>query len=498
MEAFKKNLFLYIAIVLVPVITGGIYFYHFLVKEDFNNRKAHAEWVASIHQKSWNKFIGQTVTSLKIVSLSAEMNIKNPEKLEPLLRQVQQKDPRYGGLYLLDKRGIELIGSNPLIEENHFSKLAYIQETIKAKDTIISDKGEILANHQRIIGLAVPVMDSDRKLTGILVAHLRIDYFKNLMKIITPNENLLIVNGHLSPILKINLKGTSDLNKNNSVSTPINQLPWSIKVQLPKRNEKEIGKKLSLDLFYLLIISHIFYLLIQYMLLKRKAKRERLQYEAQKLELVGTFAASTAHEIRNPLTGIKGLIQLLSEKYKEPEDKYYFEVIETELQRINEIASEFLILGKPTAEKTEKVNIADIIKELKPLIISEGNIYNVQCYWEITTNAVQVRGIKDHIKQVILNLAKNAFESMNGGGNLTIRLYIDENKCKIEIIDTGIGISKKELEKIFHPFYTSKNTGTGLGLVICKRIIQSMGGSIDIKSQTSIGTTVNISLPLSK
>ncbi|UQX56427.1 ATP-binding protein [Cytobacillus pseudoceanisediminis] len=211
---------------------------------------------------------------------------------------------------------------------------------------------------------------------------------------------------------------------------------------------------------------------------------------------MGTLAASTAHEIRNPLTGIKGLIQLLSEKYTNTHDQYYFSVINDEISRINEIVSEFLILGKPAAQKMETLDLRNIIKELEPLIFSEANLHNVTFESAISDEPVMVECTKDQMKQVILNLTKNAFESMEGGGKLTIKLNKMHSKCQLKIADTGSGISEDEIEKIFHPFYTSKETGTGLGLVVCRRILHSFGGEIFITSKETKGTHVDIFLPI--
>ncbi|MFJ7728851.1 ATP-binding protein [Neobacillus sp. NPDC097160] len=499
MKIRKGNFYLYFVVVILPVIILGSYYFYGILKENDIERKKDALWVASIYQKNWDQFISETKTSLDILSLSAKENLDFPKKMEPLLMQVNQHDPRYGGLYLLDAKGNLLTGSAPLRNEADFPKLSFIQEVIKTKDTIISDHEEILKNNQRIIGLATPVLDENRELKAILIADLRIDYMRNLMKVLTPDTKLFVVNGGKNAILEMNVTTNEMGDDTQWVTSPMDRVPWSIKVKIAERNNKEISKALGQVLFIILVITHILYLLIEYLLLRRDTHKERKQNELQKLELVGTLAASTAHEIRNPLTGVKGLLQLLSEKYTDPEDRYYFNVINSELKRINEIVSEFLILGKPTAQMADNINIAGTLQELKPLIISEGNSHNVECTWQLPREPVIVKCVKDELKQVILNITKNAFESFDKPGILEIKLHSHEDTfCKLEISDNGKGIPKDELEKIFRPFYTSKESGTGLGLVICKRIINSFGGSIEIDSKEKIGTTVTIVLPISK
>ena len=498
MKMNKRTIYLYACIVILPAFIISFFYFNQILKENDIQRKYDAKWIGSIYQKNWDQFISETMTSLKILSLSAEENMDELEEIQPLLKQVHQSDPRYGGLYLLDENGKFLKGSDSIQQAENFSKLAYIQEVIKTKDTIISSHQETLNNSQKIIGLATPVLNEKNHLNSILVAQLRIDYMKNLMNVITPGTKLSVINGEGKPILEMNVTN-KDRNKGTMwITTPMDQLPWNIKVKAENRNFKKIGITFGKALFVILVVVHIVFLLTQYILLRRNTMREKKESELQKLELVGTLAASTAHEIRNPLTGVKGLLQLLSEKYTDPIDSYYFNVIDSELNRINEIVGEFLILGKPTAQINKKVNITDTLHELKPLIISEGNSHNVECNWHLPNEPVNVHCVKDQFKQVMLNITKNSFESMENSGRLEVFLRSFEGICKIEIIDTGKGISKEDLNKIFLPFYTSKETGTGLGLVICQRIINSFGGNIQIKSTELVGTTVEITLPTIK
>lgn len=498
MKYHKHTLYLYLGVVVLPVIIFSIFYYNKILQDHYDKRKDYALWIASIYQENWDQFISETVTSLNILSLSAEANLDTPEKMRPLLNRIHQSDPRYGGLYLLNNQGNVLSGSDSLRLHKDASSLKYIQEVIKTKDTIISDEQEILFNSNRVIGLATPVTDDKQQLKAILVAYLRIDYMKNLMKVLTPESSLYFINGSGQKLLEMNISDLDLKDQKNWVTKPMDHLPWIIKVKIEDPNWKEIGKQLAQGILLFLVITNVLYFMIEYVLLRRNSHNERKENEVQKLELVGTLAASTAHEIRNPLTGVKGLMQLLSEKYTDKEDRYYFEVINTELNRINEIVSEFLILGKPTAQTTNGVNIVETLKELKPLIISEGNLFNVDFTWTLPAEPVMVQCVKDQLKQVILNITKNAFESIEGSGTLEINLISFENTCKLKIIDNGKGISKEDLEKLFRPFYTSKDTGTGLGLVVCKRIINSFGGSIQIFSQESIGTTVEITLPIEK
>ncbi|MCD4840141.1 ATP-binding protein [Neobacillus sedimentimangrovi] len=498
MKRFKGNFYLYLTIVIIPLLFLGLYFGLDILKENDFKRENQAKWIASIYKEQWDQFISETVTSLEILSITARENLDSPKKMEPLLVQVNQNDPRYGGLYLLDSKGNLMAGTVPLRTEENFSEIPFIKEVIKAKDIIISDHKEVLRNNQLVIGLATPVLDEKNELKGILVADLRIDYMKNVMKVLTPDTKLYVVNGGDKPILEMNVDRNEIYKQKDWVTLPMNQLPWNIKVKIADRDLSELGLAISQIIFIILIITHVLYLLIEYIMLRIKTKKERKENEIHKLELVGSLAASTAHEIRNPLTGVKGFIQLLSEKYTKEEDQYYFNVINSELNRINQIVGEFLILGKPTAQLMNNVNIIETLNELKPLIVSEANAHNIECKWLLPDQPVMVKCAKDQMKQVILNLTKNAFESIESCGTIQVKLQLLEQECKLEIIDNGKGIPEEDIEKIFQPFYTSKATGTGLGLVICKRIIDSFDGKIQIYSTVSVGTTVEITLPIVK
>nr|WP_239534598.1 ATP-binding protein [Priestia taiwanensis] len=231
-------------------------------------------------------------------------------------------------------------------------------------------------------------------------------------------------------------------------------------------------------------------------MLKKETAFEKRQNEIQKIELIGSLAASTAHEIRNPLTGIKGFVTLLSQKYDNPEDNLYFSIIQDEITRINEIISDFLVLGKPVEFAKEQHDLTAIIHEVFPMIQLEAKMNGVRVRHQFTTKPTPIYCSKNHIKQILLNLSKNALEAMKEDDTLTIKVRIKEDYVQLIVKDTGEGIPEDRLENIFQPFYTSKDTGTGLGLVICERIVDTYNGKIIINSIEGKGTTVQVFFPL--
>ncbi|WP_445488591.1 ATP-binding protein [Niallia sp. 03133] len=483
----------YILIAVLPVLIASYFYIDKSIKEEIKRQRNNASWIGTIHQKQWDSFINKTVSSLNTLSISLETNKESWKKTQKLLQNVLKQESTYGGIYLLDSSGSVLTGSDNNIAS--ISNTDYLEEVIKTKDTVISNKQQMLNNGQIVIGLAKPIMNANKKLEYILVVYLRVDYLLNIMRILTPNENIAILNANNESIMNVNAYIASN---KKTISVPIDHLPWKIQVEIKEINKATIIKKSSIFLFFCLVCSHLVFLLLQFYLLRKKTKFEQKQNELQKLELVGKLAASSAHEIRNPLTGIKGLIQLLTEKYTSNEDQFYFSIIQTEINRINEIVSQFLFLGKPTALKKEIIDLHTIISELKPLIQSEANFHNVNCNFSIVERKIPILCTSDQLKQVILNISKNAFEAMVNGGDLSLSAAAHHKEVIITISDNGVGISNAQLKKVFEPFYTSKDTGTGLGLIVCKRIIQSFNGEIFISSKKNHGTRVDIILPIAE
>jgi signal transduction histidine kinase len=226
---------------------------------------------------------------------------------------------------------------------------------------------------------------------------------------------------------------------------------------------------------------------------ERKEETERLLQKSEKLALLGQMAAGIAHEIRNPLTSIKGFIQLFKSNSLKEE---YYDIVLGELERINEIVGEFLILAKPSAAVFIEQDIKVLIKDVVTLINTQSILSNVQIFAEFDRDLPMVSCEGNQFKQVILNLLKNAIEAMPNGGNIDVRVARKaEGRLSVQIIDQGVGIPKERIPTLGEPFFTTKEKGTGLGLMTCFKIIESHNGKLDIHSKLNEGTTVEITLP---
>ena len=214
-----------------------------------------------------------------------------------------------------------------------------------------------------------------------------------------------------------------------------------------------------------------------------------------RLSITGQLAAGVAHEIRNPLTSLKGFSKLLQTSTDKKKQSEYLAIIMNELDRIDMIVNEFMSLAKPQAVRFVKGNLRDILDSTINVIHPQALMYNVQIITRYPQGELELLCNPHQLKQVFLNFLKNAIESMPGGGNIHIDIQKHgERKVEISISDEGAGIEAERLRHLGTPFYTTKDKGIGLGLTVSNKIIQEHNGSMKIVSQEGQGTTVKVEL----
>ena len=220
-----------------------------------------------------------------------------------------------------------------------------------------------------------------------------------------------------------------------------------------------------------------------------KLVREKMA-RLDRLNLVGEMAAGMAHEVRNPMTVVRGFLQVLGNKTNCLQHKEYFDLMIEELDRANSIITEFLSLAKNKAMDKKLTNLNQIVKTLSLLIEADA---------VKTDNSIQVKQgdipnlllDEKEIRQVVLNLLRNGLDAMSPGGNLTISTYVDGDEVVLSVQDQGEGIDPGVLEKIGTPFFTTKDSGTGLGLAVCYSITARHNATIKLESGPT-GTTVYV------
>ncbi|MFS0554856.1 ATP-binding protein [Brevibacillus sp. 179-C9.3 HS] len=214
---------------------------------------------------------------------------------------------------------------------------------------------------------------------------------------------------------------------------------------------------------------------------------------SEKLNLISELAASVAHEVRNPLTVVRGFVQLLREETN-PKNVEYIRLVLNELDRAEFIISDYLNLAKPHSDTLERLEIAHTVKEVTTIMSSYSVMNRVEIDCE-TESGLFVESNAVKLKQALMNLMKNGIESMGQGGVLYVTVQASGNYHVISIKDEGEGMTQEQIEQVGLPFYSTKEKGTGLGLMVTCRIIEAMNGTIHFTSEQGRGTQVTIQLP---
>ena len=224
--------------------------------------------------------------------------------------------------------------------------------------------------------------------------------------------------------------------------------------------------------------------------------KEELIRKSEKLSIVGELAAAVAHEVRNPLTSIKGFLQLLQYKATEDKDIRYYDIMLSEIERINFIVSEFMVLSKPQSVIYQNENISSILTDVITLLETIAIVKNIEVTKELETD-IMVNCEANQIKQVLINIFKNAIEAVPKNGKIDINVTKwEEDTVRIRFTDNGRGIPSELLSRLGEPFYTTKEKGTGLGLMVSFKIIEEHHGTITIESEINKGAIVDIILPV--
>lgn len=248
---------------------------------------------------------------------------------------------------------------------------------------------------------------------------------------------------------------------------------------------------------YPVIYALVFF--VVYMLNEGIIERRRMKLEiarAEKLNALGEIAASIAHEIRNPLTVVKGFLQLIKQRESGPSASY-IPLILSELARAETILNEYLSYAKPHLVTSEKVQAAAVIENIVMLLEPLSIIQGVRLESRLSVNP-SVSGDRNQLQQALMNVTKNAIEATPAGGKVLIHLTNDSEWVYVKISDTGRGMSKEHLDRLGTLFYSTKDKGTGLGMTVSWQIIRNMNGTIHYESKLNVGTEALIKLPIAK
>lgn len=228
-----------------------------------------------------------------------------------------------------------------------------------------------------------------------------------------------------------------------------------------------------------------------------KSKLHRELQRAEKMNAIGQLAASVAHEIRNPMTVVKGFLQIfLAKEQMSEEERMYIRLMIDEMNRAETIINDYLSLAKPDLEHTESILGNELAEKVIDLMNSYAMMSKNISIETPVLERVAVKGNKGELQQVLINILKNGIEAMKDGGKLSLSFYREEDYGVFKVTDTGIGMTQEEINRLGTAFYSLKEKGTGMGLTVCYQIVERMKGRIEVESNKGAGTTFTIYIPV--
>lgn len=234
--------------------------------------------------------------------------------------------------------------------------------------------------------------------------------------------------------------------------------------------------------------------------IRRKKEIMELQLErAKRLSSMGQMAAGVAHEIKNPLASIKGAVEILADSSTAEIDKLEFsDIAIKEIKRVDGTVRDFLSFARPKEMRFESLDVSDTVKSIVRQVESQASKRGIRITAEVEDN-LTIEADREGVHQVLLNLALNAIEASTDSSEVVVTLSSpDADSIEISFSDSGEGMTAEEAEKIFEPFYTTKSSGTGLGLAVSKSIVDAHRGSINVISKPGEGTELLVTLPVRK
>lgn len=221
----------------------------------------------------------------------------------------------------------------------------------------------------------------------------------------------------------------------------------------------------------------------------------RSRVEVERRAALGNMAAGIAHEIRNPLATVATTIHGLNRGETDPERHDMYDVISSEITRVDKTIGEFLKYAKPSAPQKEQVLIREVFRTIRTLMATAAHEKNIIINLS-GDSSLEIEIDQTHLRQILLNLTLNAIEAMPGGGHLLLQAFRDNGVAQIIVADDGIGLDDDAKAKILRPFYTTRTGGSGLGLSITSQLVEANGGSMLIESELRQGTTVSMHFPV--
>jgi len=217
----------------------------------------------------------------------------------------------------------------------------------------------------------------------------------------------------------------------------------------------------------------------------------------EKFEAISHVAASFAHEVRNPLTVVKGFLKFMRECPDQNKMNHYIDISLSELERTESLLSEYLALAKPHSKRKERTDLTRTIQVIMDVMKPYATLRNVQTQLDIPVSPIWIFANEDEMKQTLINFVKNAIEACDEvpHASVSLKVKLEDKNVILVIEDNGVGMTEDQINRLGSIYFSTKSNGTGLGLTYSYQVIRILGGNVSVRSQKKVGTTFTISVP---
>ena len=394
----------------------------------------------------------------------------------------------------LNAKGVKEISiispADEIVASTNLTKIGEQVGPTKKERIIKAELGEPVSKEGKVYNVILPVVAGNEHY-GYIHLKINIEDFSEILKshAIKRVVATSVVFG-IGIILAVFLSLLYTKPIHNVVNAARSVAAGDLSLELKTDRTDEIGE-----------LTHSFNYMVQK--LREERELEEKLREAEHLSGIAQLAKGIAHEIRNPLNFISLSIDHIKKKYmpREDEEKVRFETlivsIKHEIQRLNKLVGDFLEYGKPMRLSLQVIDMGGLISEVLELVRAKAEKDSIIINYS-DGNIPKLSVDPELIKTCIFNVILNAFQAMPAGGELTVLTKTSNGKAYIVVEDTGIGVAKENMEKLFDPFFSTKSTGLGLGLAMTKRVIEEHGGRADFQSTEGVGSVMTISLPINE
>lgn len=490
MSNTKKN----ILINLILTLLFTVVFWLFLAHHEANKLRDDIREALRIHTEQIDAFFSETISAVENVATTATYE-KSNDNINKKIQVLKNREQWIINIYVLDNQARVVNATSQALMGKTIESMQFFSNIEKRTLNNVAIS-EVKKNNMNKNVVYITKSINDRNTSKLVVAEVDINTIGAVIDSLQKDHTVTITDFDNHIIFQsINPVFTSI-----KESQKFLKVDWNLTINSNKNIYLAVLEKVIIaGLVFSLLIATLQLFYHSYRTQKENA-RLLADINSQKKELIGQLAANTAHEIKNPLTSIKGFVDLLEMQYDAKHENHYFHIVKTELERINMIVGQFLLLGKPTKLDVEIVDLREIVRETTTFLDYDLNMHNIRTIKSYTNHETLVHVAIDQFKQIIINLIQNAKDAIEPHKQGIIEIKVDQNDTHaiLTIRDNGCGMDEDIQKQLFQPFFTTKSNGSGLGLPVTKSIIDANNGEINVSSTIGVGTTFIIKLPLVK